>query len=122
MNILIVDDDEDGAALLTMLLERQGWEVHSAASVQDGHAALRERGCDVLIADLHLPDGEGTALLAGDEHVGLRGAILVTGAGAEESRACEGRERFGFCLKKPINGAEIVRIVRSLLGPDTGQA
>ena len=122
MNILIVDDDEDGAALLTMLLERQGWHVQSAASVAEGRAALRDRSYEILIADLHLPDGEGTALLAGIEQPGLRGAILVTGAGIEESRACEGRERFGFCLKKPINGAEIVRIVRSIISPDTAPA
>jgi DNA-binding response OmpR family regulator len=121
MRILIVDDDEDGSALLTMLLEREGWEVHSAASVAEGRAALRERGCQVLIADLHLPDGDGTSLLMGEEQPGLRGAILVTGAGIEESRACEGRDRFGFCLKKPINGAEIVRIVRTLLAPDTAR-
>ena len=118
MSILIVDDDEDGAALLTMLLERQGWVVQTAGSVAEGREALRAAGPSVLIADLHLPDGHGTDLLD-DLPAGLRGAILVTGAGRGESPAGAGRNRFGYCLTKPINGSEVVQIVRSLLEPAT---
>lgn len=117
MRILIVDDDEDAVALLAMLLEREGWQVDSATSFEDGQHALREQSYDVLIADLHLSDGSGLDLLGGSLKAQPRGAVLVTGAGPDERRTRDGRGGFGFSLTKPINGSEIVGIVRSLLLP-----
>ena len=52
MSILSLADAADGSALLTLLLERAGWDGHPAASVAEGRAARRERACQVLIATL----------------------------------------------------------------------
>lgn len=122
MKILIVDDDEDAVALLSMLLERQGWQVESATSLEDGQQALRDRAYDVLIADLHLPDGSGFNLLDGPLAAQPRGAVLVTGAGVDERRTRDGRGGFGFSLTKPINGSEIVGIIRSLSAPPAAES
>ena len=61
--VLLVEDDEDGAMLMTMTLEREGAEVHHAASLAAALDALAGEGFEVLVADLELPDGTGVDLL-----------------------------------------------------------
>lgn len=114
MNVLIVEDDPDMLALLSMMLERQGWHVDIAANLGDGKAALLRTVYDVLISDLHLPDGHGTSLLEPERPGGLRAAILVTGAGEEERRPTWRNMGFDQFLTKPIDGTQIVARLRSL--------
>jgi two-component system response regulator PilR (NtrC family) len=120
MNVLVVDDDEDTAVLLSLLLEHEGWRVDAASSVADAHRALDRDAYDVLVTDLHLPDGSGMSLLSGPLRYPLRAAIVVTGVDDEEQRAACMRLGFGRCLTKPLSGSELVASIRSLLAKNTG--
>ncbi|HEX2676287.1 MAG TPA: response regulator [Polyangiales bacterium] len=117
MNILVVDDDQDTVALLTMLLERQGWCVGTATSVEEARAALVDSEYGVLVADLHLPDGNGLSLAGVGKK--LRGAILVTGGEDYEQRRASFGLGWNRCLTKPVAGAEVVATIRQLLDPNT---
>ena len=58
-NVLVMEDEFSVAKGLEMALSEEGYEVALAAT---GRAALenfREKGCDVLVADLRLPDIDG---------------------------------------------------------------
>ena len=50
--ILIVDDDTDLLEGQKLFLEKQGYEVQTALSIEDGIARAREAAPDVIIADL----------------------------------------------------------------------
>ena len=50
--VLVVDDDEDARVIVSMVLGAAGAEVKSAASVQQGLAALREFRAHVLVSDV----------------------------------------------------------------------
>jgi CheY-like chemotaxis protein len=50
--ILIVDDDTDLIAGQKMFLEKNGYTVHTALSIEEGLAEARESAPDVIIADL----------------------------------------------------------------------
>jgi DNA-binding response OmpR family regulator len=63
MRVLVVEDDEGIAAGLRAHLARQGWAVDGVARLEPAWAALSAENFDVLLLDLGLPDGDGTALL-----------------------------------------------------------
>jgi DNA-binding response OmpR family regulator len=114
MNVLVVDDDVDTTALLAMLLERRGHHVDVASTLTEAKAALDVGDHDVLVADLHLPDGNGTSLLDPVRPSSLRLALLVTGASEEEQQEASHDLGFDGCYTKPVDGRQIVQRVQAL--------
>ncbi|WP_373048144.1 sensor histidine kinase [Vulgatibacter sp.] len=89
LHVLIVDDSETDRAWSRRLLERdrtRRWIVAEAASPNEAEDALRAGGIDAVLLDLHLPDGEGAALLQRLRAAarGPLGWVMLTGAGDEE--------------------------------------
>ena len=71
---LIVDDDPGFLAGLAELVKREGFAVPSAATLKQARAEIAANPPDILLVDLHLPDGSGLDLLEGFEPgVGPRG-------------------------------------------------
>lgn len=58
-NLLIVEDDEVIATLLSLLAEKQ-FTTTQCASVRECRKKLEEQHIDACISDLNLPDGRGT--------------------------------------------------------------
>ena len=63
MNILLVEDHPDTAALLRAYLERCGHRVATASTCREALAHPELARMEVLICDLGLPDGSGWELL-----------------------------------------------------------
>ena len=63
LRVFVVENHADTLTYLLMYLEIRGHHVVAATSVQEALAALPEAGCDVLISDIGLPDGDGWELL-----------------------------------------------------------
>lgn len=83
--ILIVEDDEDSAVLLTSMLARVDGGAFTAKSVSTLAAALENaKGGDIdaIVLDLNLPDSQGTATVAAvrreNRHVPI---VVVSGHG-----------------------------------------
>jgi len=57
--VLIVEDDEDLAGVLRVLLSRRGLDVVHVASVAEAVAHARVMRPQVVVLDLGLPDGDG---------------------------------------------------------------
>jgi DNA-binding response OmpR family regulator len=64
-DILVVEDDDDIAHLLTFMLEREG---HAVTRMADGESAFRHiaaaRPADLVLLDAMLPYRDGPSLLA----------------------------------------------------------
>jgi len=52
--VLVVDDEETTRSLLTMVLERAGWDVVTAANGAQAEAAVQARPVRVVLLDLHV--------------------------------------------------------------------
>jgi CheY-like chemotaxis protein len=59
--VLLVEDEEDDALLITRLLREAARAVERASCLADAGSRLARPGIDVVLLDLHLPDSAGTA-------------------------------------------------------------
>ncbi len=59
MSVLLVEDDEVVRTSMRFALESSGISVSEAGTVADGLRSFLESTCDVVVIDLHLPDGTG---------------------------------------------------------------
>ena len=60
--ILVVDDNEMNLRLLRWLLEKNGYEVHTAVDAQTARAAIRAVRPRLVLMDIQLPDVDGLQL------------------------------------------------------------
>ena len=60
--ILYVDDHEDSAEMLKLMLTSEDYEVQIAQSVEEALAKTRAESFDLYVLDKRLPDGSGTDL------------------------------------------------------------
>ncbi len=61
-DVAVIEDDADQCALLTRVLERAGFSVVSATSVESGAALVKNGAPRILLCDYELPDGTGVDL------------------------------------------------------------
>lgn len=64
LRVLVVEDAEVYALLLARALEQRGHVVLCVSTVAAARQALQQQRVDLLLTDMHLPDGDATQLLA----------------------------------------------------------
>jgi CheY-like chemotaxis protein len=121
LRILVVDDDADGLELAALVLVNAGAEVRTASSAAAAMAVLEDWPADVLVTDLEMPGEDGVGLLRrARQMMTLRArrlpALALTAYGRSEDRVRALAAGFNLHLGKPVNPAELVLAVASLLG------
>jgi PAS domain S-box-containing protein len=115
--VLIVDDSEDSAESLAMLLQMAGHDTHKA---YDGYSAMEAAGRlrpDAVLLDIGLPGLNGYEVCRGirKEPWG-RELLLValTGWGQEEDRQRSRDAGFDVHLVKPVDHEVLLKLLASL--------
>ena len=117
-NVLILDDDSGFAKSAAELARQQGFQAYAAHTVRGAKQMLAQHRMDLLLLDLHLPDGSGMDLLD-DIDLAEHGRIaVITGSPTLETamRAVSAPvldyllkplcpEQFTQLLKKAVNRA-----------------
>ncbi|GAA4605535.1 DNA-binding response OmpR family regulator [Actinoplanes octamycinicus] len=120
MRILLVEDDRRVSTMMTVMLQRHGYEVEQAATAA---AALAAASCDLVLLDLRLPDGDGLQvcreLRARDAGVAI---IVVTARGEERDRVTGLRAGADDYVVKPFSMAELQARIEALLRRSTHRA
>jgi len=116
-SLLVVDDEPDLRTLYELTLLREGYDVESAASVEDAWQRLSSRTYSAVITDMRLPDGSGLDLLKRLELAKRREkAIVITAYGSAEG-AVEALKAGAFdYLTKPVDLRQFRSVVASALG------
>lgn len=111
--IIVIEDQEDLAALYETSLTKAGYEVFKAYTGEEGVAEFRDTGADALLLDMTLPEMHGLQTLqelrAANANVPI---IVATGETSEETRrSCE---RLGVLayLSKPVHHDELLGALR----------
>jgi signal transduction histidine kinase/ActR/RegA family two-component response regulator len=103
LRILVVEDHESTAKILTRLLRRAGHEVATAFSVSAAKMLFDRREFDLVIADLGLPDGNGLDLFRYmNERRPIEG-IALSGYGMENDVEASLAAGFREHLIKPVD-------------------
>jgi CheY-like chemotaxis protein len=114
--ILIAEDDSAIRQLLTTILQRNGFTVHTA---NDGTEVLRlivHHEFDVLLLDLMMPNLSGWNVLTELErlkHPLVQKVVVITAASDKDIETVPPTLRL---LRKPFDISELVTILRELTG------
>ncbi|MBP7633444.1 response regulator [Candidatus Ozemobacteraceae bacterium] len=123
MNILIVDDREDGRYLLEALLEGNGYAVESAGNGRDALEKLRAGGIDLIVSDILMPVMDGFQFcqaVKADAALGKIPFIFYTAtytSSQDEAFALQlGADLF---LRKPCEPDELLTKIRNVIRKET---
>jgi CheY-like chemotaxis protein len=83
--ILVVDDNQDSAEAMALLLERFGYEVSVAFSGEGSMALLQPTPPDVVLLDLELPDMHGTQVAERMRASGFSGKVIALSGHSERA-------------------------------------
>jgi two-component system, OmpR family, KDP operon response regulator KdpE len=120
--ILLVEDNELNRSLVRAIISRtteprlRGANLAEAETVAEAQEMLASGGFDVVLLDVHLPDGSGLAVARDLAARPDRPAVVALTAAAmarEEAAAMDaGCDTF---LAKPYTSADLVRTIVDLL-------
>lgn len=118
--ILVVDDDPDAREVLRSILAQNGASVRTAASVSEALKKFQMRRPDVLVSDIGMPGQDGYELIRSirgldREAGGLTPAVALTAFTRSDDRRRAIGAGFQIHLSKPIEAAELVTVVASLV-------
>lgn len=115
LRVLLVDDNEDAAEMLGLMLQRLGHQVHSVACGREVMAAVTEFGPELVLLDLGLPDISGYEVaqqLRQSGHHDLA-IIALTGFSHESARARTLEAGFDAHLIKPVSLEQVFNAMRN---------
>jgi DNA-binding NtrC family response regulator len=115
MHILIVDDDEAQRSLLAGYLKKKDYTVSTAASGREAIAENQDKGFDLVILDLKMPEIDGIETMTKMKEIDPETYfIILTGYGTVES-AVEAMKIGAYdYLGKPINLDELELIIERI--------
>jgi DNA-binding response OmpR family regulator len=116
MRLLLVEDNERLAALISNALARAGFEVDAFTTAAAAWSAIRSVAYSEMILDLGLPDQDGLSLLRELRASGNMLPILIlTARGGTEDRVRGLDAGADDYLVKPFANEELLARIRALL-------
>ncbi|AKT50541.1 response regulator transcription factor [Arsenicicoccus sp. oral taxon 190] len=116
VRVLVVDDENNIAELLSMALRYEGWEVRTAATGLEAVRTAREFKPDAVALDMMLPDFDGLEVLRKmrqeDPDIPV---LFLTAKDAVEDRVAGLTAGGDDYVTKPFSLEEVVARLRSLM-------
>src|SRR5690606_18353173 len=112
--ILIVEDDDNSAEMLAALVTDAGHTASIATDLQQARQQLVLHGPDLVLLDLHLPDGSGLDLFSDERLRGDADIVLITGQASVDTSVQALRLGAADYLVKPINLDRLRRVLDRL--------
>jgi two-component system response regulator AtoC len=104
---LIVDDDPGFLAGLAELVKREGFAVTTVGTLKAARDEIASNPPDILLIDLHLPDGNGLSVLDGFEPDATPEVVLITGSATVDTAVDSLRRGVADYLTKPVDFARV---------------
>jgi two-component system response regulator AdeR len=113
--ILIVEDEREIAELLAAYVERAGFEVVKASTVQDAIRAHAQTHPALVLLDIGLPGGDGLDVLTTIRRRMDTPIIMITANDDEVTKLSSLRIGADDYVVKPFNPSEVVERIRAVL-------
>lgn len=115
--ILVVDDEPSMREFLTILLEKNGYATHAAASGAEALALLQQRHFDLIVSDIRMPDLSGLALLENIKQQDLSiPVVLITAYASPEDAVLAMKNGAYDYITKPFKVDDILSVITAALG------
>ncbi len=115
-SILIVEDTALVRRLMARLLTIDGHEVSEAETLAQALETVRRQKLDLVLLDLHLPDGDGLQLLARWPAERERPPVIVLTAAVTRETEQRVTEAGAIVLRKPIAAADLRAAIARVCG------
>lgn len=115
LKILLVDDHPDTSRVFQLLLEKKGYSVVTANTVQSALEAARNSEFDLLVSDIGLPDGTGHDLMRQVQQIRKLRGIALSGFGMDEDMQRSEEAGFAKHLTKPVSFQKLVEAIAELI-------
>ena len=119
---LIVDDDVDSAEMLATLLSGEGLSAATANTLAEARRQMALQSPDLILLDLHLPDGSGMTLLDDEKVRANAEVVLITGHASLETSIEALRLGAADYLIKPVNVRQLKGVLSRVAKPAAVQA
>ena len=113
--ILIVDDDERLAEMLSTYLRSRGFEVEQRVDGSSGLRALEQGRFDIVVLDVMLPDLDGLEVLRRLRSRSTVPVLMLTARGEDTDRIVGLELGADDYLPKPFNPREVVARLTAIL-------
>jgi CheY-like chemotaxis protein len=120
--ILLIEDNADAREALRALLELDGYEVHAAADGSEGLDLARTKAPEVALIDIGLPGFDGYEVARRMKALPALRPVMIALTGYSEPEDRQRAKDAGFAahLVKPVDPADLRRLLTSLEIPGPG--
>ena len=115
--LLLVDDDTTALELMSDLLQGRGYNVDTAASVDEAEELLRTTAYRVIVTDFKMPRRSGLDLLnLCVERYPETAVIIITGHGTIRNAVDALKQGAFEYLSKPVQMDELILVIDKAIG------
>lgn len=112
--VLVVDDQKDVRAMISMVLKLSHFEVSEAETFRGGLQAFGEADFDAAVVDIFLKEESGFDLIAAlRERAPDLPVVAVSGLATLETVARPAELSNVVCLQKPFRPVELIRAIET---------
>jgi signal transduction histidine kinase/ActR/RegA family two-component response regulator len=121
IRVLAIDDAEDTRQLLRQLVSQCGADIITASSASEGLQVMTADRPDIIICDIGMPEEDGYSFIRkartlSPPNSATVPAIALTGYVRVEDRVRALDAGYQMFVPKPVQPAELLRIVATLVG------
>lgn len=113
--VLVVDDEETVRDVVAAYLDREGFEVDTAADGQAALEAFERRAPDMIVLDVMLPHRSGLEVLSSIRRLSTTPVLLLTARTDEADRVVGLEMGADDYVTKPFSPREVVARVKTIL-------
>lgn len=113
--LLVIEDENETRHLIAEIAEEEGYDVDQAADIRQARILIERRPPDVILLDMHLPDGDGMELWK-DLKLPTTEVVFVTGHSTVDSAVEAFRCGALDYLQKPVSLGRLKSILAEIKG------
>ncbi|MEM0947314.1 MAG: response regulator [Pseudomonadota bacterium] len=117
--VLLIEDEPNIIEAIRFILSRDGWAVDVHSDGATATEAVAQRGPDLVILDVMLPNRSGYDILADLRSVETTRdlpVLMLTARGQDKDREMAERAGASRFMTKPFSNADVLSSVRELAG------
>ena len=123
IKLVVVDDDDAGRRMLRRVLERRGFAVEEASDGVSGLELVRRTMPKAALLDLRMPGGmsglDVARELRADPSTSVIAIVIITASVHDQARSLVEEVGASGFVEKPIDFAELYRVVDAALASST---